>query len=337
MDKCIIFAHQAGQTTQAGTSLSKALYSLPLTILIRGQLGAGKTTFVQGLATGLGVDQAVTSPTYALEQRYPSARGTFLHLDLYRLSPADAAALVHSTADHDGVRCIEWADRLEGSAVLAGEPCIHVLLGERGTGRSIEITFDDIALPSPERIDRWRADVRLPEHIVRHCEAVGAFARVLALHLADAGIVARPEALLFAGRVHDLLRFLDFRPDASPSDFRITEEDRRCWERWAQRHPGLRHEAACAAFLREQGYPALAAIVETHGLPSPAPERSRTEQQVLFYADKRVMIDRVVTLEERFQDFAIRYGNGVPSPDGLRWYDEAQAVERTLFPHGIPA
>jgi TolA-binding protein len=94
------------------------------------------------------------------------------------------------------------------------------------------------------------------------------------------------------------------------------------------------HEAACAAFLRERGFPALATLIETHGMKGEAPRT--TEQKLLFYADKRVIMDRVATLEERFEDFAKRYANGKQSPQALLWLEQCKQMEQELFPEGPP-
>lgn len=101
------------------------------------------------------------------------------------------------------------------------------------------------------------------------------------------------------------------------------------------RYPG-RHEDACAALLRERGFSTVAAIVEPHGLRLPSPDRQTVEQQILYYADKRVAFDTVVTLEERFADFRKRYGPGREEEAKL-WYGEACTVEAQLFPDGPPA
>ncbi|HET9768938.1 MAG TPA: tRNA (adenosine(37)-N6)-threonylcarbamoyltransferase complex ATPase subunit type 1 TsaE, partial [Thermoanaerobaculia bacterium] len=64
------------------------------TLLLLGDLAAGKTVLAQGVAAGLGIDPAeVQSPTYTLVREHDGPRGRLLHLDLYRLEPAEAAAL----------------------------------------------------------------------------------------------------------------------------------------------------------------------------------------------------------------------------------------------------
>ena len=79
-------------------------------VCLDGDLGAGKTTFVQGLAAAMGVPGRVTSPTFCLVQEHGSADGRLLvHMDLYRLS------------SEDDVLAIGWEDYLARGAVLAVE------------------------------------------------------------------------------------------------------------------------------------------------------------------------------------------------------------------------
>jgi tRNA threonylcarbamoyladenosine biosynthesis protein TsaE len=85
-------------------------------LLLVGDLGAGKTAFVQGLAAALGSPDPVTSPSFTLAQRYGGGRLTVHHLDAFRLeSPEEAADLgLDELLDDDAVTVIEWGDRLRG-------------------------------------------------------------------------------------------------------------------------------------------------------------------------------------------------------------------------------
>jgi tRNA threonylcarbamoyladenosine biosynthesis protein TsaE len=82
-------------------------------ITLEGDLGAGKTTFIQAIARGLGVTRPATSPTYALVHRYQGARGPVFHLDCFRLrSPDEAADLDWEglMAEGDAI-LVEWPER----------------------------------------------------------------------------------------------------------------------------------------------------------------------------------------------------------------------------------
>ena len=86
-------------------------------LLLLGDLGSGKTTFVQGMAAGLGVTDPVVSPTFTLINEYPEGRIPLYHLDLYRLSGAEVADLYLENYWLGlefplGIVAIEWAERL---------------------------------------------------------------------------------------------------------------------------------------------------------------------------------------------------------------------------------
>ncbi len=83
-------------------------------LLLSGQLGAGKTAFVRGLAAGLGIDpDEVSSPTFTLVHEYRGGRLTLYHADLYRLEKTATEDLgLEEKAVAEGVLAIEWPDRL---------------------------------------------------------------------------------------------------------------------------------------------------------------------------------------------------------------------------------
>ena len=83
-------------------------------LLLSGPLGAGKTAFVRGLASGLGIDaDEVSSPTFTLVHEYRGGRLRLFHADLYRLGTAGAEDLgLDELGVQDGVLAIEWPDRL---------------------------------------------------------------------------------------------------------------------------------------------------------------------------------------------------------------------------------
>jgi len=107
-------------------------------ILLSGDLGAGKTAFVKGLAGGLGLDaDEVTSPTFTLVHEYRGGRLPLVHVDLYRLDRADLDEIgLDSDLAAEGVMAIEWAERL----ARASGGAIRVTIRDTGSdGRVIEI------------------------------------------------------------------------------------------------------------------------------------------------------------------------------------------------------
>jgi tRNA threonylcarbamoyladenosine biosynthesis protein TsaE len=107
-------------------------------VLLYGDLGAGKTAFVRGLAEGLGLDpDAVSSPTFTIVQEYRGRDRTLQHVDLYRLSAAEIVDLaLDDLIGPDTVMAIEWADKLPDPPE---PPAITVRLAHVPEGRRISI------------------------------------------------------------------------------------------------------------------------------------------------------------------------------------------------------
>jgi len=125
------------ETEAAGKRLAERLPGGSI-VLLFGELGAGKTRFVRGLAGGCGLDpNEVTSPTFTLVQSYRGPK-TLHHVDLYRLSAAEAdeLGLEEMAADLNAVVAIEWAERLPRAFPGAIEVRIEDLGEEK---RRIEI------------------------------------------------------------------------------------------------------------------------------------------------------------------------------------------------------
>ncbi len=102
-------------------------------LLLSGDLGAGKTTFVKGLAAGLGIDpDEVSSPTFTLLHEYRGERLTLYHADLYRLERTASEDLGLAEAGvRDGVLAIEWPDRLTHD--IAGARLVRIELVDDAT------------------------------------------------------------------------------------------------------------------------------------------------------------------------------------------------------------
>jgi tRNA threonylcarbamoyladenosine biosynthesis protein TsaE len=105
--------HSEEETVAAGRALAQTLEAGAV-VLLSGDLGAGKTAFVRGMAEGLGISRdEVSSPTFTLIQEYRGGRLRLYHVDLYRLKSIEVDDLgLDEITLAGGITAIEWPDRL---------------------------------------------------------------------------------------------------------------------------------------------------------------------------------------------------------------------------------
>jgi tRNA threonylcarbamoyladenosine biosynthesis protein TsaE len=132
----IIHTTTEDETSAAGETFARRVRAGDV-ILLFGDLGAGKTAFVRGLARGLGSpDDDVSSPTFTLVQEY-RGRLTLFHVDLYRLQPIDVGDLgLDEMTEGNGVVAVEWAERWTDAPANAW---VVRILSEGENGRRISI------------------------------------------------------------------------------------------------------------------------------------------------------------------------------------------------------
>jgi len=126
------------ETSALGERIAESIRSGDV-ILLHGDLGAGKTAFVRGLARGLGASaDDVTSPTFTLIQEYRGGKATLYHVDLFRLDARDVEDLgLDELTAGEGVVAIEWAERWTDRPADAHEVRIQHAGDDR---RSITVT-----------------------------------------------------------------------------------------------------------------------------------------------------------------------------------------------------
>jgi len=111
-----ILLANAEATRQLGIKLGQSLVAGSI-LLLEGDLGSGKTTLVQGIGEGLGITEAIVSPTFTLINEYTQGRLPLYHLDLYRLQSQEVSQLNLESYWNEleyplGIVAIEWAERL---------------------------------------------------------------------------------------------------------------------------------------------------------------------------------------------------------------------------------
>ena len=112
-----MFIENLTETLNLGEKLSKKLNPLSI-VLLKGPIGAGKTSFVQGIARGLAISEDITSPTFALSHHYNSGTIPMIHLDLYRLENISSAKEVYFSEEEEAfhrqaIIVIEWPELIE--------------------------------------------------------------------------------------------------------------------------------------------------------------------------------------------------------------------------------
>ena len=124
--------NQVKETRALGQRLAEQLKPGQI-VAFTGDLGAGKTAFVSGMAQGLGISDRVTSPTFTIVNEYEGGRLPLFHFDLYRLSSAEELFDIgwEDYLARGGVCAVEWSEN--AAQALEGEPVIRVDI-QRGAG-----------------------------------------------------------------------------------------------------------------------------------------------------------------------------------------------------------
>lgn len=130
-NRCLFMATHISRSPEDTVALGRAFAASlrPGTVIgLKGDLGAGKTQFARGVAAGLGSQQRVHSPTFALINEYRGGSMPVFHIDLYRLETPQAiesAGLDDYFQQNEGVTLIEWFERLEMAGMA--EKATHIL------------------------------------------------------------------------------------------------------------------------------------------------------------------------------------------------------------------
>lgn len=100
-------------TEEAGAELAAGL-SAPCTVCLYGQMGAGKTAFVRGMAAGMKIDSVVSSPTFTIVNEYPG-NPELIHFDMYRLGSSEELFEIgwEDYLARDAILAVEWSENVE--------------------------------------------------------------------------------------------------------------------------------------------------------------------------------------------------------------------------------
>lgn len=325
------------QTIELGMQLASRLKQ-GISILLFGDLGSGKTQFTKGIAKGLGITKLIKSPTFAYVNKYIlKTRSskletlTFYHYDLYRLEAGqdfESIGLEETMHDDHSINVIEWADRMAGRTPKG---YIRVDFRNLADHHEIAIKFEDSEIVPDELVDKFWKDWVTPLHVRAHSKKVTEISLQIAQALIEKNILINLDLLNTAGLLHDMARVCDFQKlDRTKFHEEVTDEK---WAKWVDQQKqfkGMHHaDVACGA-LAEEGYNKTAGLIRLHNSLSILEEPEKLaylEAAILFYADKRVKHDEVVSLAERFRDGRERHGK-YDDPKTQTMFEE---VERRTF------
>ena len=136
--------HSREETERLGARLADALTEGRV-VAFTGDLGAGKTAFVSGMARALGVEERVTSPTFTIVNEYEGGRLPLFHFDMYRLDSADELFHIgwEDYLARGGVCAVEWSENVE-EAIERGAVRVSIVRGDGDD--DLVITIEGVAL-----------------------------------------------------------------------------------------------------------------------------------------------------------------------------------------------
>jgi putative nucleotidyltransferase with HDIG domain len=241
----------------------------------------------------------------------PPGGETFAHA-LERAKPAFEEILQETTGDivivaHAGINRLllcEYTNTPLSGYFGFPQPygCINILETQSGAVSMKSVGKMPTDYPNDSECRLIMEEAGVPQNVISHCEAVASYAGKLAQALEAKGHSIDKRLLRSAALLHDIARL---RPD---------------------------HARAGANALRKAGYPKVAAIVESHhSLDCPRLD----EASILFYADKRVQGNKLVSLDERFAASRAKCSSPKAIASHERQYEAAKAVAGLLFNEGI--
>jgi tRNA threonylcarbamoyladenosine biosynthesis protein TsaE len=343
------------ETIELGKRLAYRLTPGDL-VLLFGDLGSGKTHFIKGIAEGLGINAVIKSPTYAYVNRYPitqfpipnsqlnpkseirNPKYNLYHYDLYRFEEgADISSIgfEESLEDPNAINVVEWADRL-GDRLP--KKYISVKLDGAGNKRSIKIKFVSPAILSETEIYKYYEEWATPMHVREHCAKVTEVAMKIAQAYIHQGEIINLNLLYPACMLHDMNRVCDFRKLVrSRFEEEVTDEKWEKWQSCRREYKGMHHADITAKIIGERGFTETAELIRLHRsdyIVEQPDAFASIEKKIIYYADKRVKHNEIVSLKERFRDGRERYGK-FDTPEEKKLFEEVEIrtkkLEKELF------
>lgn len=145
-------------------------------------------------------------------------------------------------------------------------------------------------------------EFHVPHHIIAHMKTVAHICKYLCGKFASKNIKIDKNTVVFAALLHDVLRIVDFDEiDSKKFPGKPTKADMKCWEELWEKYHKIGHEKSMAGVMRSRGESKIANLIAKHEFF--AIWKLKTwEEKILYYSDKRVDHDKIVSLEKRFAE-----------------------------------
>ncbi|PIQ77745.1 hypothetical protein COV82_03075 [Candidatus Peregrinibacteria bacterium CG11_big_fil_rev_8_21_14_0_20_46_8] len=154
-----------------------------------------------------------------------------------------------------------------------------------------------------KEVEQLIEEFKVPKHVRRHCGAVAAVAGELAKKIQASGEKVDIDLVLHSAALHDLVRVVDFKSfEPEVWDDLVTDEEIEFWKNLRKKYAGRHHADVAAEILRARGFPEEAQIVEQHKFIQIKKGFDSLEAKIVYYADKRVRHDEIVSIAERLED-----------------------------------
>jgi HD superfamily phosphohydrolase YqeK len=187
----------------------------------------------------------------------------------------------------------------------------------------------EVNIPTVKECFELFKQCHVPQHIIRHCQAAAGLAVELAEKIAANGVEVNIDLVHRACLLHEIMRVCDFvKPLEHMFDSGVSEDDLQKWKQLAERYKGIRHERAGYEFLKDK-YPELALAIKKHAYKALIEKENcpqTIEEKLVYYADKRVMHDKIVSLAERLEE-----GHRRNQQENCKNTIDAQYVDSLIF------
>lgn len=289
-------------------------------IFLFGDLGSGKTTFIRGFANAISKKIKIKSPTftYLCEHDFQKNNDNWglAHFDLYRLKDVKddkvkiLELLNEKLQNKKTINIIEWSENIPVFFALPKNRIeIHFEYINKNK-RLINAKFYDCGVPNDLQIKKLLKEYATPKHVQNHQKKVAKVANFLAKNIYKNGYFVDTNLVNASALLHDLVRIVNFPNLDNRANFKekITDKKITIWKNLMSKYAKFHHGDIAAKFLNKQGFCSCAEVIFQHKSKTIFTNQKMTlEEEIVYFADKKVLHDNIVTLHQRFEDGKIRH------------------------------